>query len=252
MTYLTFHLIFILPPIVGLSLRQPRPLAGVGGARARYALLLTGLIAFVYTIPWDNYLVYRGVWTYGPERVLGTIGYVPVEEYLFFLLQPLLTGLWLYRLLGRRPAPRPAGRHARAGGALVYLGLTAAGVLLLLSGRPAPLYLGLILAWAGPVLLGMWLYAGPHFWAYRRVFLPAVLLPTLYLWGADWVALRLGIWAIADAYSLGLDPLGLPIEEATFFLVTNLLVVQGVMLFLHGDRIARGQPAPARPATIRP
>jgi len=38
-------------------------------------------------------------------RVVGTIGYVPVEEYLFFLLQPILTGLWLYWLLPRTSEP---------------------------------------------------------------------------------------------------------------------------------------------------
>jgi len=37
--------------------------------------------------------------------VVGTIGYVPVEEYLFFLLQPILTGFWLYWLLSRTSEP---------------------------------------------------------------------------------------------------------------------------------------------------
>ena len=46
-------------------------------------------------------LVFREVWGYPPGRVLATIGYVPVEEYMFFLLQPLLAGATLYWLLGR-------------------------------------------------------------------------------------------------------------------------------------------------------
>jgi lycopene cyclase domain-containing protein len=238
MTYLQFLLVFLAPPIAVLLVTQPRPLAGVGGWRGWLSLPLVCLIAFAYTTPWDNYLVYRGVWGYGQERVLATIGYVPVEEYLFFLVQPILTGLFLYALLARwRPPETQATARARMGGAAVYLAATLAGVVLLASRWDPGLYLGLILAWAGPVLLGLWLYAGPYIWRQRRVFLVATLFPTVYLWVADRIAIGLGIWYISDAYSLNLDPLGLPIEEATFFLVTNLLVVQGVLLFLHGDRI---------------
>lgn len=240
MTYLTFLLVFLVPPILLLALVQPRPLAGRRNRRGLYALPLTCLIAFVYTTPWDNYLVYRGVWGYGTARVVGTIFYVPVEEYLFFILQPLLTGLLLYLLLGRsrRPEQPVSGPVGWIGGA-VYGALTAAGAVLLLSGWERGLYLGLILGWAGPVLLGMWIYAGRAFWRLRRPALTALTAATIYLWIADRTAIRLGIWDISDRFSLGFDPLGLPVEEAVFFLVTNLLVVQGVLLFLYGDRIGR-------------
>jgi lycopene beta-cyclase len=61
----------------------------------------------------------------------------------------------------------------------------------------------------------------------------AVAVPTLYLWAADRVALALGIWSIAPEHITGVHLFGLPLEEAVFFLVTNVLVVQGVLLFLH-------------------
>ena len=243
MSYLTFHLVFIVPPILALAALQPRPLAGVGRRPAGWGLSLICLIALAYTTPWDNYLVYRRVWWYGPERVLGTLGYVPIEEYLFFALQPILTGLFLYLLLGRSvPSARSGRSHrtARVVGALFYLALSLGGGALLLFGPDAALYLGLILAWAGPVLAGIWAYGGHVIWGLQRFFFPAVLIPTAYLWVADRSAIALGIWDISDAYSLGLDPLGLPVEEATFFLVTNLLVVQGLLLFLF-----KGDAAPA-------
>lgn len=239
MSYLVFLLLFLLPPIVVLVLSQPQPLAGIGGIRARVTLPLMCLIAFLYTTPWDNYLVYKGVWGYGTDRVLATIGYVPLEEYLFFLLQPILCGLLLYQVLARwrRPVPKPTPQ-AKWVGTAIYLALSVFGCWLLWSGEDHFLYLGLILAWACPVLLGMWIYAGAFIWRYRRPCFVALLIPTVYLWIADALAIRWGIWNIADRYSLNIDPLGLPVEEATFFLVTNLLVVQGAMLFLFGDRIA--------------
>ncbi|HTE19783.1 MAG TPA: lycopene cyclase domain-containing protein, partial [Armatimonadota bacterium] len=98
MTYLQFHLVFILPPLLILALASrghvrrlgPRALPALGGVL---------LLALVYTTPWDSELIRRGVWGYGPERVMGTIGVIPIEEYMFFLLQPLLAGLWFYRLV---------------------------------------------------------------------------------------------------------------------------------------------------------
>ena len=66
------------------------------------ALLAHVIAAVVWTTPWDNYLVATGVWYYDPRLVTGiTLGWVPIEEYTFFVVQTLITGLWLL-WLGRR------------------------------------------------------------------------------------------------------------------------------------------------------
>jgi lycopene cyclase domain-containing protein len=84
----------------------------------------------------------------------------------------------------------------------------------------------------------MWLYDGETLWGYRHTILYAVGLPTLYLWGADATAIAEGIWTISPAYTLGVKLINLPLEEATFFLVTNLLVVQGILLLMYGSHEA--------------
>lgn len=236
MTYSLFHLIFILPAILWLAYQQPQPLAGVGGRKAGLALLLIATVAFIYTTPWDNYLIWRNVWFYGRDRVLGTIGYVPLEEYLFFVLQPILTGLWLYRLLGnvQEPTEPKSSLWANVSGALVWAGLSFAGAWLLQ--RDFGVYLGLILVWAGPILALQWLVGGAQLWARKGLWLTATLVPTLYLWICDRIAIGQGIWHISEVYTTGLHLLGLPIEEATFFLVTNFLVVQGLLLLLVFSR----------------
>jgi lycopene beta-cyclase len=245
-SYLAFHLIFIVPPIL-LLLAAVRRAPEVLGRRAWWTLPAVAVIAFIYTTPWDNYLVYRGVWWYGPDRVLGTIGYVPVEEYAFFILQPLLTGLWTYLLLMRSRVRSEAHGERRRGGLNggltlslgptraiglgVYLLVAAGGVLALTYERG--LYLGLILAWAAPVLAAQWVFAAPAVRAAPALFATAVGVPTVYLWIADRVAIGMEVWSIAPQYTTGIMLFGLPVEEALFFLVTNLLVVQGVLLFLR-------------------
>ena len=233
MTYLGFHLVFILPPLailLALAWRRGLP------AGAWRAITFTMLIALVYTTPWDNYLVYRSVWWYGSDRVLGTIGYVPIEEYLFFLLQPWLAGLFYALFFARRTGHWSPRAGAVVGG--VFLALSLWGAYLLAAGGDKMTYLGLILAWACPVIAGMWFFAGSFLGSRLGLIAAATLIPSVYLWVADRLAIGLEIWTIAADYSTGIMLLGLPIEEATFFLLTNLLVVSGVSLFMHGDQIA--------------
>lgn len=239
MTYLQFHLVFLLPPLLGLAGLQAAWFRRQASYRARLVLPAMALIALLYTTPWDNYLVYRGVWSYGPDRVWTTLGYVPIEEYLFFVLQPLLTGLYFYHELARgaRIPNRPDAPLARWTGTGLGLLLTALGGGLLWTG--STLYLGLILIWSGPVLAGQWAYAGGWFWSLRRLWSRSVLVPTLYLWGTDWVALRLGTWSLSDRYTTGVTFAGLPLEEAVFFLVTNLLVVQGIIMLHRFDHVPK-------------
>lgn len=244
MSYFAFHLVFTLPPILLLALVQRQPLAGIGGLRAWLGLPLIALLALVYTTPWDNYLIWRDVWHYGTDRVMGTIGYVPVEEYLFFLLQPILTGFWLYWLLSRtsEPVQEEYSARVRVSGIVLWITISIAGALML-QWDPS-VYLGLILVWAGPVLALQWAVGANQLWATKRTWLIGTLIPTLYLWSADRVAIAQGIWSISDVYTTGFHLLGLPIEEATFFLVTNLLVTQGLLLFLLLGNMEQGRRMP--------
>jgi hypothetical protein len=229
LTYLGFHLVFIVPPLVLLLRAAPR----LPAPRRRIALSgLVGMsfLALFYTTPWDNFLIQQGVWWYGEGTVVARIGLAPVEEYLFFVLQPVMAWLVLY-VVGFSPAFQPSDTRLapRVAGAVVFLAATAAGVALLTT--TAGYYLGAILAWACPLLALQWAVGGGYLVRRRWEWPVAVVVPTLYLWFADRVAIGLGVWTISETFTLGIDILGLPLEEATFFLVTNLLVVQGLVLF---------------------
>lgn len=59
-----------------------------------------------------------------------------------------------------------------------------------------------------------------------------VVLPTVYLWVVDTLALKRGTWVIESGTKLGWHFWdGLEIEEAIFFLVTNVLIVFGLVAF---------------------
>ena len=103
MTYLAFLARFILTPILTAALlmwtmhRSGRNLpASLRAWPAIPAVVGHVVLAMLYTAPWDNYLVAARVWWYDPALVSGLfLGYVPLEEYLFFAAQTILVGLWL-------------------------------------------------------------------------------------------------------------------------------------------------------------
>lgn len=108
-------------------------------------------------------------------------------------------------------------------------------------------YLILFFAWALPVLAVQW-HAGRRVLPARwRALAAATALATLYLAATDRFALGVGIWQLNPRYTTGLGIFGLPLEELLFFAVTNLIVVQSILLFAD----ARLTPAFARAVWAR-
>jgi lycopene cyclase domain-containing protein len=230
LTYLGFHAVAILPVICALALFARSRLG-----RPRDVLASTGLLvalALGYTTPWDNYLIRRGVWWYGEGTVLVRFGAAPLGEYLFFVFQPLLVALWTARFPLATDRPLSVSLSDRALGLLGGGVVAAAGITLL--GADSGLYLGSLLVWSAPILAIQWAFGWPFLVAEWRTVLAGTLAPTLYLWVADRAALEIGLWTLSDRYTTGLSIplLGLPIEEALFFLLTSLFVVQGLVLYV--------------------
>jgi lycopene cyclase domain-containing protein len=205
------------------------------------------VVAVTYTTPWDNYLVAQRVWWYDPALVNGlTLGWVPIEEYLFFVTQTLMTGLWLLlwmRRLDAPPALRPVRTSARWISTAVLGVVWLAWLGVLLAGWMPGRYMALILVWALPPIMLQTAFGGDLLWRYRRLVSVGLGVPTLYLWIVDALAIRSGTWTISPEHTLGIELAGvLPIEEAVFFLVTNTLIVFGITLLLareSRERIGR-------------
>lgn len=231
MQYLDVHILYILLPMV-VAVRYA--FSGATPQSRRHGVQAIGLLvvlATVWTTPWDNLMLYEGVWSYPPDAVLATIFYVPVEEHLFFIFQPILTGaltIWALRHWDELPAA--ASRRTRFVGFGAGLLLFAVGFAVFedISGY----YLGSTLLWFSPVLMLQW-WVGADRLVPRIKLLGGVIgASTLYLCLIDGIAMRSNVWAISKTHTLGPAVGNVPLEEIAFFLITNVLVVGGVTLYL--------------------
>ena len=247
MTYFQFLLIFLGIPLVLLSgiclfqINISKKILPPSFQSWKPAGIIFGLVivAIVWTTPWDNYLVATRVWWYDPDLVTGfVIGYVPVEEYTFFILQTTLTGMLTVCLIRQWPtymAPvnfQPNQTLIKWTSIVIAI-LWVISTIILLSGYPPAIYLTLILSWALiPIFIQM-VFGADILWHYRRILFWGIVPITLYLAIADSLAIRAGTWTISEEKTLGIyiGPI-LPLEEFMFFLITNVLVVFGVTLLL--------------------
>ncbi|KZF20461.1 terpenoid synthase [Xylona heveae TC161] len=252
--YLLVHLKYTIPPAILLTL-VTRPLLTLLDV---YKIIFLILVALISTIPWDSYLIRAGIWTYPASVILGpTLFDIPAEEIFFFVIQTYSTSL-LYILLskpvffpvylpGRQDRDRERGillLSWRTLGQVVLVCTFAASCGLIYRGGRGT-YLGLIIAWAVPFLLLLW-SLGYQFILRLSLLntLVPVLVPTFYLWIIDTIELKRGTWVIESGTKLDLTLwTGLEIEEATFFLITNTMIVFGLIAFDTAETILETFPS---------
>ena len=191
-----------------------------------FIVYLQCFIATIYTIPWDNYLIYSNSWSYPSERILFTIGYVPIEEYMFFGLDAaIVCGIFLIAFKGIDIKRKYCDKKdcLNIGAAIMTLGATGLFV-------PNCHYLSAIILWATPVicLQTWWDFNTIAF--YKIPLLKCILTSTIYLTIADKWALERGIWKI-DKSLFDIYP-GMPFEECFFFFVTSIMCSFGFLLTL--------------------
>jgi lycopene cyclase domain-containing protein len=266
MTYFGFLLQFLGIPILILAIfslidwwrgkRMPKALSAFPTWQVLVGICL---IAFVYTTPWDNYLVATGVWGYDPNLVTGIVfGYVPIEEYTFFILQPVMTGLFFtllarYMPIASQTANNPQLRlNASIFGLILWLLSLAIFIMSFFDANFAPfIYISITLTWALIPILIQLAFGADILARHWLIVVLAILVPTVYLSWADSLAINSGTWTINPEQSLNLFLGTLPIEEAFFFLITNTLVVTGMSLALAEESQSRAL-ALERFAMLRP
>lgn len=211
---------------------------GFANGRAVWiAMLIHVVLAVVYTTPWDNYLVATGVWYYNPDLVTGIVfGYVPIEEYTFFIVETILSGLWWWFLARRLSEPKEVFQPSKsvriiASSILFFIWVTF--TVLFFSDNTPITYLSITLFWALPAIFPQLLYGADILWHYRKLVSLGILIPGIYLSLADIVALKDTTWSISPSQTTGILFFGiLPLEEVVFFFITNILIIFGMTLLL--------------------
>lgn len=206
------------------------------------------VVALIYTTPWDNYLVATNVWWYNPKLVTGIVlGWVPIEEYTFFVVQTIMSSLWLHFLARRLPIkllPAPArGVKIRLFSAGLVALLWLPFVIILAIGWQPGTYLALTLAWALPPVIFQLGFGADILWRYRHLVFWGIAVPTLYLSIGDTFPISAGTWTIDPMQSTGIFIGSLPMEEFVFFLMTNTLIVLGTVLVLAQESHERAPKA---------
>lgn len=230
LSYLEFHAVFTVPVLLGLWYLAPR-YDSPRRRRAAAGLAILVAIAYAYTTPWGSYMIRNEVWWYGDGAVAARYLDIPVGEYMFFALQTLIAGLYLH-VRGFDATFRNGDLDwlPRMAGTLVGLGMFAGG-LFLVAFDDSYLYLGGLVAWVGPVIALQWAVGGGYLVREARPWVEAALVPSIYLWVIDRLAIGMGAWTISDAHTVGVAVLGLPIEEIFFFVSASLMTVIGLVLF---------------------
>jgi len=238
MTYFRFHLAFNAPLLLILALW---PGQALWESPFLYPCLVLLAVVMIFTSPWDNFAVAKGIWGFPREKFSWQIGWLPIEEYAFFIIQSVEVMLLLILLFRYFPGAESL-REVDPTAPSVWIPCGAFFFAWILFGfvnrnlprnSPKYHYAWHLLYWFLPVILLQWILAWP-------IFLPRlhlILIPTLaigtWLSFADFIAIGKGIWHFDEKQITGWKLRGImPWEEIAFFYLTSLLVSQSFIMLV--------------------
>ena len=237
MTYFRFHWIFNVPLLVILILMGWRAPWYHGSVHAMWWVVLA---AVVFTTPWDNIAARRGIWGFPRDKYTLRIGWLPVEEYLFFVLQTINVMFAVRVLFYLHPDWHRIAISNPTNWTWICLAASVPtwiiiGLQLREWGRargPSVNYT-LHLAWFLPVIYLQWVLAPNVFAVHAGLLAMVTIFFGLYYTLADYIAVRAGLWFFDEKQITGWKIAGiLPWEEVAFFFLTSLLVAQSYLLLL--------------------
>jgi lycopene beta-cyclase len=240
MTYLRFHLIFNLPILILLAALSGQVPWTTGEVEALGLVLLA---VMTFTTPWDNLAAKWGIWGFPREKYSLRLGYLPVEEYAFFLLQSVNVMLALRALFHFLPDWQ-TGQETEIGkwtliclvASVIPWALVAIQLHWLRRKAGPRVNYAIHLAWFLPVVYAQWILAPQLFGGHAALLALVTAAFGIYYTLADLAAVRAGTWFFDEQQITGVKLGGiLPWEEIAFFFLTSLLVAQSYLLLLPSD-----------------
>ena len=240
MTYLRFHLIFNLPVLIVL-VACTAMVPWTHGEILAFALVLAAVM--IFTTPWDNLAAKWGIWGFPREKYSLRIGYLPVEEYAFFLLQSVNVMLAVRALFHFMPDWEGGAETEIGKWTLICLAASIVPWAIVtiqmrwLRKRFGPcVNYAIHLAWFLPVIYVQWVIAPWMFWDHAGLLALVTGAFGVYYTLADLAAVRAGTWFFDEKQITGVKLARvLPWEEIAFFFLTSLLVAQSYLLLLPSD-----------------
>ncbi|CEG75108.1 hypothetical protein RMATCC62417_10213 [Rhizopus microsporus] len=229
LTYMEVHLYYTLP-VLGILFWLLRPF---DSKEDRFKYQFLACIAFFTASIWDNYIVYHKAWSYCPTCVVAVIGYVPLEEYMFFIIMTFMT-VSFTNLVMRWHLPStfiqpqaPLIQTWFVRGVPIMALMTIAYKAWKLAVPAKPLFYGACILWyVCPVLAVLWYGSGEYMLQRPLSVILSITLPTLYLCWVDKIAIAAGTWHISLRTSTGkFVSSDLPLEEFMFFMLINTVLV---------------------------
>ncbi|KAI8088750.1 lycopene cyclase [Halteromyces radiatus] len=229
LSYMEVHLYYTLP-VVGFLLLGLRPFY-TSQDRLKYYFLCG--VAFSTAAPWDNYIVFHRAWWYCPRCVIAVIGYVPLEEYMFFIIMTLMT-VSFTNLVMRWHLPTfylkstLSSFHSKCIRYIPMLAFLTIAVKAWFAAVPdTPFFYGACILWyVCPVFALLWYGASEYICRRWKGVMISVIVPTLYLCWVDTIAISAGTWHISERTSTRHFLFShLPLEEAVFFFMINIVLV---------------------------
>jgi lycopene cyclase domain-containing protein len=237
MNYFGFHLVFNLPVLAVLGFLAKKN--GFGGSDG-IAMLCVLLVSVVFAAFWDTHAIRSGIWSFPKGKVSARIGVIPVEEYLFFIVQSVQAVLLVHvfeRMFGPMAPPRFTGAGPITTVAAVLIALFS----ILAAHRSSHRfgagtrfhYAYHLASWFVPMLLLQWLLAWQLLLPHILPILASTALLSFYLSVADVAAIQERIWVLDEKQITGHKILGvLAWEEVAFFVIANLVLTQTYFMFL--------------------
>jgi lycopene cyclase domain-containing protein len=240
MTYLRFHFIFNLPVLIILA-ACTGTVPWTHGEILALALVLAAVMLF--TTAWDNLAAKWGIWGFPREKYSLRLGYLPIEEYAFFLLQSLNVMLAVRALFHFMPDWEGGAETDIGKWTLICLGASVIPwAIITIQFRwlrkrfGACVNYAIHLAWFLPVIYVQWVVAPWMFWDHAGLLALVTGAFGVYYTLADLAAVRAGTWFFDEKQITGVKLGGiLPWEEIAFFFLTSLLVAQSYLLLLPSD-----------------
>ena len=238
MTYLRFHLIFNLPLLIVLA-ALTGPVPWTTEEAEAFGLVL--LAVMIFTTPWDNLAAKWGIWGFPREKYSLRIGYLPVEEYAFFLLQSANVMLALRALLHFFPDWQ-TGQETEIG----------TWTLVCLAASVIPwIFIAMNLVWLRRKVGPRVNYANHLAWFLPMIYAQWILAPPLFLGHAGLLALVTGrIWRLLHAGRFGRRSCGHLVlrREANHRREVGRRAAVGRNRFLFPDLAPRGTELPVAAA----